>query len=757
MGLADLSGKLDSSDVDKVKLKRNPPEYEDGFSGGIDVSSDVGNDADFDSLFDGIDAKPLDVGQSDGFNGFDNAGGFDSMNGTNPVLAGFGFDANNNTPQEPIKDRFDLAMDASIDGAKSTGIVLKETAKSFKNRTADDVAYLGRNYIIVGFAISGIAFAIRIIEAIGKLNILNGLFMNLGFAGLVVVCMGLIAMGLSALYLEKNQEAKRTLDDIPDIESEEKNFKDYEDNIDDVLDELFSMEDDEDEASDDGMNFDDFDSFDNDDESEKSDDNFNMDFSMNDLNLDDDKESNIKNEETTKDYNECLNDISSNQLINRASLFHTWKNLLVRNTPNFSDRTEIDQDSKEFALYETVCIKALANASKKEIEEIDSHLDRMEDSMSSTDLYVKRIKANPKKEDIAKEIEFYLKDSEDDDSISATASIVGDFYKITIIKKNENIVTIGDALQKDNVSKFFEDTNNKVPMIIGVNLKGEVVFEDAKAYNAMMITGRPRSGKSWFVLATLFQMMMFNPPSEVTFCIVDPKESTLFSTLSLMPHVIGLHNDENILEIMKDIIDNEGARRAKILKDNRCDNIWDLRKKGIELPLLYLVMDEVITIKENLGAASKEFDGLLQVLISKLPYVGIRVLFIAHRAQGIISKTSRAMLDYTVSVMGKPEEVDETLDTKNFPIRLINAGEMGVKTSKMKEAIFARSVAVTTSDKENEKFIKMVASGFYKMGVEIPENVCLDVAYNRDEDKVRQELTDGNRVIQYDVLADLDS
>ena len=76
--------------------------------------------------------------------------------------------------------------------------------------------------------------------------------------------------------------------------------------------------------------------------------------------------------------------------------------------------------------------------------------------------------------------------------------------------------------------------------------------------------------------------------------------------------------------------------------------------------------------------------------------------------------------------------------------------------SSMEEAIFSRSVAVTTSDIENTKFIKMVASGFYKMGVEIPENVCLEVAYNRDEEKVHDELMGGTNVVQYDVLSDLD-
>ena len=86
-----------------------------------------------------------------------------------------------------------------------------------------------------------------------------------------------------------------------------------------------------------------------------------------------------------------------------------------------------------------------------------------------------------------------------------------------------------------------------------------------------------------------------------------------------MPHVIGLHDDKHVLEIMDDIIENEGERRKKLLKNNECDDIWGLRRKGIQLPILYLVIDEVITVMGNLRAKDpkkeKEFNQKLKILI----------------------------------------------------------------------------------------------------------------------------------------------
>ena len=83
--------------------------------------------------------------------------------------------------------------------------------------------------------------------------------------------------------------------------------------------------------------------------------------------------------------------------------------------------------------------------------------------------------------------------------------------------------------------------------------------------------------------------------------------------MSLMPHVCGLHDDSNILSVLQDIIEVEAPRRKKLLADNRCDDIWALWKKGIYIPVLYLVIDEYITVINNLDKDDqKDFDNKIQ-------------------------------------------------------------------------------------------------------------------------------------------------
>ena len=68
-------------------------------------------------------------------------------------------------------------------------------------------------------------------------------------------------------------------------------------------------------------------------------------------------------------------------------------------------------------------------------------------------------------------------------------------------------------------------------MIVGLDDIGQVILDDAKPFDTMMICGKPRSGKSWYVFNILLSMMAFNSPEDVQFVIVDPKKANLFFKL----------------------------------------------------------------------------------------------------------------------------------------------------------------------------------------------------------------------------------
>ena len=67
----------------------------------------------------------------------------------------------------------------------------------------------------------------------------------------------------------------------------------------------------------------------------------------------------------------------------------------------------MDVNSDEFATIETICLKALSNVCKCEMEEVKSNLESAEESYFSYELRMKRIRGVNKTEEIAREMEAY--------------------------------------------------------------------------------------------------------------------------------------------------------------------------------------------------------------------------------------------------------------------------------------------------------------------------------------------------------------
>ena len=749
-----LDNRISEADKQRVMDKRNPPEFEAGFSDS-DMSSDSSDGFDMDSLFGTSDSfgsssdpflnsgdggfgssnDPFATNNNNGFgnNTFGNNNGLGNNNGG--FGGGFGQSPFGNQQQQqvpPQPDALDKMIDAGIDTAKSLGEILLEMAKSLRLRNADDFGYLSRNSIITGLLMIGAGVVSGIIGIAGNIKILS--FMGIG--GQVALCGGLLAtsgicgIGVSALVLEKiGRSSAGDIDNIPDIPDGDDNFtSEFEDNIGDEAEDLFGGE--LDGLFDDG-------------ELERL-----ASANSRDTSAEDEEEFEPDVDTPMTNLSSSLEEVQENQYVSRETLFNTFKPMFPKNTPDFAKKTEISVDSDDFTTLETICLKALANVANCQLEEIDSSLEKASESFFSYELRLKRISKVKKTEDLAREIEAYMRENSEDEGVNATVDIEGDFYKIIVTKGESAIVTFGDIFAQKYCCDFFLNNKNKLPMITGIDELGKVILDDAKNFDTMLIAGKPRSGKSWYVLSVIMSLMLFNTPEDVQFCIIDPKESNLFKTIALMPHVYGLHNDEHILDILDDIIEIEAPRRKRLLSDNRCDDIWALRKKGIKLPVLYVVIDEYITVLNNLDKdQQKEFDNKIQVLISQLPSQGIRLIFVPHRATGVVNKTNRTMIQFTAAVRADSADVIDTLGIQKWTRALTKAGDIAVKNSSMKSAAYVRGAALTTDDGDNTIFIETAAKVFYKMGVDIPDMSNMRVACNRDEEYIRQELGgEANRV-----------
>ena len=777
-----IAGNISDSDLNRVNSINNPPEFEGGFES-------ESMDDDLNSLFDSIDdgfgssggqqsggfgqpsngfgSQPSggfgDTGfgqQSGGFGqpsgGFGGQGGFGQPSGGfggQPGFGqggfgqggfgqpsggfgqtGFGQPGMNNQQQPAQPDAMDHMIDASMDAAKSLGQIIVEMIKSFNLRTIDDFGYLGRNLTITGTTMSVASLFLGIAGAVGGISILKlgGLSGQTLVAGILSLGTGLVSLGASAYILVGKEDRGGTIENIPDPPQEDNAIDDFENNIGAESDDLF------------GSDFDDL---------------------FSDLDLDDDSSSDTVEPEEEDDFEEieegtgavpqvfnpegALDNVKENTYLCRQTLFNIFKPLFPEMTPTFANKKTIDKDSDLFLQLQTICLKAIANITNTELEDVTSTLESAVDSMFSYELRVLKPKKKINETELAREVEAYCRSNSEETGVSASVSREGDFYKIVVTKGVMPIVTFGDVFKQQYTCDFFLNDKNKLPVITGIDELGNVILDDAKIFDTMMIAGKPRSGKSWYVLSILMSLMLFNTPEDVQFIIVDPKKSSLFNTMALMPHVCGLHDDSNVLDVMEDIIENEGSRRKKLLSDNRCDDIWALRKKGIKLPILYLVMDEYITIRNNLGDNYKELDKKLQTIISQLPSQGIRVMFVPHRATGIVDKTNRTMIQFSACVRSDISEVTDTLDIKRWDRPLTNPGDIALKTATHPNAMYVRGAALTADDEQNTDFIRTAAKIFYKSGSDLPDMRTMHVAVNRDNDYIRHELQDETERLQF--------
>lgn len=752
MAIGNLGDKVSNTAKNAVNKAKNKPEFEAGFE---DTTFD---DSLFDSIFDDLgdfgssssgSSSTSTAASTGGLNtpatGLNTPGnGLTSMSNPNGTtmngLNGTGFNLNNGQQQPqapPKKDAMDVIMEGAGKGGMATWRVFVDMVKGLSTRNYNDWADYGSALVKTGGILmaSGLLLGI-LLSLLGLKGLgIGGASFSVLISGIVCMLCGVVTMTVTYYILTKD-EYKSDIKNIPDVDSSQafsgiggESQLDT-DKYSSLFDELMAVDDElefeEEDFSTPEPTYEEYEDY-------------------------EEPEEEIQPEEVN--YDDMLSKVQENVvMINRKLLFETFKPFYAKNTPGFSQRRTLSEGEAEYENVEILTRQAFASACKVDLEEMEIIIEGIESSHFCYVIRVQRIKGMNKTDEIKREMEVYFRDTADDFSVNAEVVIERDCYKITITKGVKPIVTFGDCFGIQSVCDFYLNDDNKLPFIAGINDYGEPILADGKKYTTILVAGKQRSGKSWYVDSLLLSWMSFNTPEDVQFLIIDPKESNLFTTISYMPHVCGLHTEHNIIEIFRDIIEKEGKRRKKLLKDNKSDDIWDLRKrKGIMLPVLYIVIDEFMTVLDTLSkkGQDKEFISTMNVIITQLPSQGIFLLFVPHRAQGVVDKTTRELMTFTAAIRATTEVVKETLGVK-WDRPLPDPGDTAINIDG--KAMFVRGAALTTSDTDNMILIENIAKTFYKMGVEIPDMSSIGCGYNRDEDAIKDALCIGStnsRKVQY--------
>lgn len=707
-----------ASDVDLLRKERearmNPPEFEigqgedDGWNFFDDDNGGMSMD---ESAFGGSSQ-----GFGDSFGGM--GGDLGSLGGS--VQGGFS-NTNSHSPQS-----LTATEDKIIDGAVMVGKHAFNGSKELFNGIHDGIkgnnafywTVYGKKVMVVGVVIS----------ISGVILSLMGLVSNIS-RGFDVLIGGLMSLAVGVLIFSLNCDKARELGGMKKKEStepviyEEEEFSDdiFSDIDDDLYEEEYSgwgSDDEEDIFNDEEEEFDPWSSIDEDDYVESVDE--------------------VISSEPV-DIDEAIESIREipAHTQTRQYLFEEYSRVLPVINPAFAKLKSISENSDSFIIFDKVLIDASIQVGTNQ-DKLPQLLELRENQ------FIIQLKATRpsglKEEAIANEIaNIYSRDEYGaviHEGVYATTSSVGSSYIINIFKGEDSIISLADTYKE--VSDFVLDPNIKKPVVMGVNELGKVWYFDAEKVFSYIISGKPRSGKSWSVVSLVLQLCMYSSPREVQFEVFDVKgtSSDFYSMNEHLPHFKKFESvGKRILQRLRHITTVEADRRKKILNEHDVIAIADLKNKGVdvEMPYLYVLIDEIVGL---IGTFTKdehaEFKDLMNVLITQMPNLGIRLILVPHRVTNdIVPKTTYTNVGCIACVRTDSKEIASTLDItkKDFPYDLTNSGDMALKTGEVNKGktVFCHGVAVTSSNESNVGIYKFVGSLWGKLEPEEEKEQVLNL------------------------------
>lgn len=414
---------------------------------------------------------------------------------------------------------------------------------------------------------------------------------------------------------------------------------------------------------------------------------------------------------------EALANLGDNVPVNvytRQYLFDVFTQRLPNYKPDFVELKSFDEDTAIFAEWEQRLREASTVSGVKD-ENLPNLLE-LKQNLFSIIIVCSRtagFKADVVGDEIARMYEHKVSDAGEigEGKIFAKTVAAGTQATITIFLGTKALISLKDMMEVPEVKKFFLNTKNYMPVVLGTNQLGHVIYTDFKKIESILITGMPRSGKSWFVQQTLTQMCAFVSPRELNIYVCDPKDGISDFKSFCLPHIKKfVSGDDNIVSVIRNVVKVEGPRRKKIIGDAGCVNIWDFKElhPEVDMPLIYILIDEVVTLAARMEKEVKsEFQGLLFELISQMPALGIRALLIPHEVKNdIIKKEITDLIMCRISVLGSAEHIESSTGTKpkDFPYKLTNQGDMAVRIPIVNpKTMYVHAPALTSENVENNR------------------------------------------------------
>lgn len=395
------------------------------------------------------------------------------------------------------------------------------------------------------------------------------------------------------------------------------------------------------------------------------------------------------------DYDSLESDIESLNMQKgtqtRQFIYETLTKGLPSISPKFADMRNLREGSAEWAIW-----AELIRDAAKQVGTRDDLLPDLKDASENPFMFKLTINRTPrmKTQAIADEIVNIYKYDDDGNleypNAYATSAEAGSRAFISIYKGAKiDMISLADMYAASpDVQKFVRNPKTEMPVVIGTTGDGSVKAVDLLKAPAIVVSGEPRSGKSWIVKLILNQMCAYMSPNDLHLYIGDPKNQISEYANYNLPHVRRKeYTVDSVIDMLRYLVNTEAPRRKNIMQQYGYVNVLEFRRDHPEVtfPFLYVVLDEMMSLANAMGKEdAREYRELIERFVSEFPALGMRAIFIPHRVKNdVIPKSVSELISVRITAKSASDaSAAENLglnSASEFPYKLSNAGDVAVR------------------------------------------------------------------------------
>lgn len=241
------------------------------------------------------------------------------------------------------------------------------------------------------------------------------------------------------------------------------------------------------------------------------------------------------------------------------------------------------------------------------------------------------------------------------------------------------------------------ETKAELPIALGKTISGDVYVADLSKMPHLLIAGSTGSGKSVGINMIITSLLYTKHPSEVKFCLVDPKKIELSFYNKLRRHYLAASpdlNEEIITEpqnaiLMLKAVEYEMERRYDKLSKAAVRNIVDYNKKvsnpdtkpkdtetikHYPLPYIIVIVDELADLMITAG---REVEEPITRLAQLARAVGIHLVLATQRPSvNVITGTIKANFSARIAYQVATKIDSRTILDMNGAEQLLGRGDM---------------------------------------------------------------------------------